>query len=204
LSGLDPGPQEEIMRAIRKAVGVALAVLVAAAGGVWAGTVEELEKAVLANPAGDQPVWALAKAYREGNDARRAVEFFTRFHEANKPNSQSLVWQGSFKASLATTETDMEKRMNLVQAGLADMDRAVRLFGEDVKVRAVRGITLSRFPDFMQMSGKAIDDLEAALKKPETLSPTLQATVRQGLAQAYRQAGRTAEADAVLKSAGGQ
>jgi tetratricopeptide (TPR) repeat protein len=192
------------MRAIRKAVTAAILVLAVGGALAGAGTVDDLEKAVLANPAGDQPVWALAKAYREGGEARRAVDFFTKFHEANKPNSQSLVWQGSFKASLASTEPDMEKRMNLLQSGIADMDRAVRLFADDVRVRAVRGITLSRFPDFMQMYGKAIDDLEASLKKPETLSPTLQATVRQGLAQAYRQAGRTADADAIAKSGGGQ
>jgi len=194
------------MRPNRKsATSLALTVLaLALCGAVRAGTLDDLEKGVLANPTSGDSTWQLVKAYREGSEARRAVEFFTRFHETNKPNAQSLVWQGSFKASLASTEADMEKRMNLLQSGINDMDRAVRLFGDDVRVRAVRGVTLSRFPDFMQMYSKAIDDLEAALRKPEILSPGLQTTVRQGLAQAYRQAGRTTDADAILKSSGGQ
>lgn len=192
------------MQASRMGVRAALAILALGGAVASGGTVEDLEKGVLANPTSDQPTWQLAKAYRDSGDAQRAVQFFARFHEANKPNSQSLVWQGSFKASLATKVADMETRMNLLQSGMADMDRAVRLFSDDVRTRAVRGITLSRFPDFLQMYGRAIDDLEACLRQPEALSPApaLQITVRQGLAQAYRQAGRTVEAEAMLKSAG--
>jgi lipopolysaccharide biosynthesis regulator YciM len=171
-------------------------------GAAAAGTVKELEKSVLAHPTSDGPVWDLAAAYREGDQAKRAVEFFTQFHQANPPNSQSLIWQGSFKCRAASEETDMEARMNLLQAGMVDMDRAVRLFPGDARVRALRGITLSRFPAFLQMHGKAIEDLEGALRTPAALSPGLQTTVREGLAQAYRQAGRTADADAMLKSAG--
>jgi lipopolysaccharide biosynthesis regulator YciM len=189
------------MQASRMGVRAVLAILALGGAVASGGTVEDLEKGVLAHPTSDQPTWELAKAYRESGDAQRAVQFFARFHEANKPNSQSLVWQGSFKASLAAKAADMETRMNLLQSGISDMDRAVRLFGDDVLTRTVRGITLSRFPAFLQMYGRAIDDLEASLRQPQALSPALQITVREGLAQAYRQAGRTAEADAMLKSA---
>jgi lipopolysaccharide biosynthesis regulator YciM len=196
-----PGrPQEgNVVRLIR-IIGLQAVVATLVLGGAAAGgTLENLEKSVLLHPTSDQPVWDLATAYRESKQAPRAVEFFTRFHQANQPNSQSLIWQGSFKCRAASDEPNMEARLNLLQSGMADMDRAVRLFPDDTRVRALRGITLSRFPAFLQMHGKAIADLEGALSKPAAISPGLQTTVREGLAEAYRQAGRTADAEAVLK-----
>jgi tetratricopeptide (TPR) repeat protein len=168
-------------------------------GGAAAATLDELERGVLAAPADVQATGRLAGAYREQGETRRAVEFFTRFHQTNQPNAQSLVWQGSFKAMCASTENDIETRMNLLQSGIADMDRAVRLFRDDSRARAVRGISYSRFPPFMQMHVKAIQDLEAALRAPDNLSPGLRTAARQGLERAYRQAGRTADADALAR-----
>jgi hypothetical protein len=178
---------------------VALALGLAAAAS--AATLDELERQALAAPADADATWQLVKAYREQAQSQRAVDFLARFHAAHPPNAQSLVWQGSFKALLASKETDIEKRFDLLQTGTADMDGAVRQFPGDARVRAVRGITLSRFPEFMKMSGKAIEDLETALRQGSGVSEGLQAAVRPALAQAYRQAGRTADADAMQKSA---
>lgn len=184
----------------RAGAAVSIGVLaVALCGAASAATLEELERAVTAAPSDTQATWQLASAYREQGQTQRAVEFFTRFHQSNAPNAQSLVWQGSFKAMRASVETDTETRLNLLQASMADMDRAVRLFRSDARARAVRGISYSRFPPFLQMHAKAIDDLEAALREPASLSPGLAASVRQGLERAYRQAGRTAEADALAR-----
>jgi hypothetical protein len=178
-----------------------LALSLGLAAGASAAGLEQLEQRVLAAPADADATWQLIKAYREEAANQRAVDFLTRFHAAHPPNAQSLVWQGSFKALLASKETDMEKRFDLLQTGTADMDGAVRLFAGVPVVRAVRGITLSRFPEFMRMSGKAIEDLETALGPGTGLSDGLQAAARQALGQAYRQAGRTADADALQKSA---
>lgn len=167
-----------------------------------AATLDQLEQTALSSPGNADATWQLVKAYREQAANQRAVDFLTRFHQANPPNAQSLVWQGSFKALLASKETDIEKRFDLLQTGTADMDGAVRQFAGDPGVRAVRGITLSRFPEFMKMSGKAIDDLEPALRPGAGLSEGLQAASREALGRAYRQAGRTADADALQKVAG--
>jgi hypothetical protein len=172
------------------------------AGAAAAATLDQLEQGALATPASADATWQLVKAYREQAANQRAVDFFTRFHQAHPPNAQSLVWQGSFKALLASKETDIEKRFDLLQTGTADMDGAVRQFSGDPGVRAVRGITLSRFPEFMKMSGKAIEDLETALRPGSGISDGLQAAAREALARAYRQAGRTADADALQKVAG--
>ena len=180
-------------------LGVALPLVLA--GGASAAGLDQLEQGALAAPADADATWQLVKAYREQAANQRAVDFLTRFHAAHAPNAQSLVWQGSFKALLASRETDIEKRFDLLQTGTADMDGAVRLFAGAPGVRAVRGITLSRFPEFMKMSGKAIDDLETALGPGSGLSDGLREAARQALGQAYRQAGRPADADALQKSA---
>ena len=176
-------------------LGLALAGTAAAAG------LDQLEQRALGAPTDADATWQLVKAYREQAANQRAVDFLARFHAAHPPNAQSLVWQGSFKALLASKETDIEKRFDLLQTGTADMDGAVRQFGGAPGVRAVRGITLSRFPEFMKMSGKAIEDLETALGPGSGLSDGLREAARQALGQAYRQAGRTADADALQKSA---
>ncbi len=181
------------VRAAASACALAFA-LGAAAANV---ALDELERGVLANPADVQATARLASAYREQGQTRRAVDFFTRFHQAHAPNAQSLVWQGSFKAMRASDETDIETRLNLLQSSMADMDRAVRLFRGDARTRAVRGISYSRFPAFLQMHAKAITDLETSLREPDGLSPGLRTAARQGLERAYRQAGRTADADAL-------
>jgi hypothetical protein len=191
------------MRTTRRtrATAALVALSLGLAAGAWAAGLDQLEQRALAAPADADATWQLVKAYREEAANQRAVDFLARFHQANPPNAQSLVWQGSFKALLASKEPDMEKRFDLLQTGTADMDGAVRLFAGAPGVRAVRGITLSRFPEFMKMSGKAIEDLETALRPGAGLSDGLQAAARQALAQAYRQAGRTADADALQKSA---
>lgn len=189
----------------RSGVRAVLAVLaLGLAGTAGAATLDQLEQGALAAPTSADATWQLVKAYREQAANQRAVDFLTRFHEAHPPNAQSLVWQGSFKALLASKETDIEKRFDLLQTGTADMDGAVRQFAGDPGVRAVRGITLSRFPEFMKMSGKAIEDLETALRPGSGTGEGLQAAAREALARAYRQAGRTADADALQKVAGGR
>lgn len=154
------------------------------------------EKALLARPDSAAAASELGQAYRAESQAARGVAFLERFHEKNPPNPMSLVWQGSLKAFLSSTGEDMEARLTLLEGGIADMDRAVRLFPDDPKVRVVRGVTVSYFPTFLAMHNKAIRDLEDALANP-AIGEGVRAAAREGLARAYRQAGRVADAEAL-------
>jgi len=159
-----------------------------------------LESQLLARPADGDLATRLANAYRSSGEVERGIRFFERFHAANPPSPMSLVWQGSLKAMLSASGDDMEARLNWLQSGIADMDRAVRTFPDRMDVRAVRGITVSNFPAFLAMHGKAIRDLEAALAAGDALTPGFRQAARDGLARAYRQAGREADAKRVAES----
>jgi hypothetical protein len=170
----------------------ALATLAAAAGGL-----DEAEKALLAEPASVDRAFELGQAYRAGGELARGVAFLTKFHASHKPNPMSLVWQGSLKASASSGGEDMEQRLNLLQSGIADMDKAVRLFPDNRPVRLVRAVTISHFPAFLGMQAKAITDLEPLVRSPEGLSTGAQASAREALVRLYRQTGREQEAVAL-------
>ena len=154
------------------------------------------EKALLATPDSATAAADLGSAYRAEEAAERGVAFFEQFHQKNRPNPMSLVWQGSLKALSSSTGNDMEARLTRLESGIADMDKAVQLYPEDPKVKVVRGVTVSYFPSFLGMHNKAIRDLEEALANP-TVTGGVRTVARDGLARAYRQAGRTADAKAI-------
>jgi hypothetical protein len=168
------------------------------AQGADAVDLDELEARLTADPADAATATRLASGYRSSDQVQRGVAFFERFHADHPPNAMSLVWQGSLKTQLSADGEDMEQRLNWLQSGLAEMDRAVRTFPDQPEVRAVRGITISRFPEFLEMYDKAIRDLEHVLADEKALDAGFRNAAREALAQAYRQAGREAEALAVL------
>ena len=147
---------------------------------VQAGTtsLDEREKAVLSQPDSADRAYELAEAYRETGELKRGVAFFTEFHKTHKPNTMSLVWQGSLKSAASATGDDMEQRLDLLQSGVSDMDRAVRLFPEEPRVLLVRAVTMSHFPAFLGMQAKAIKDLESILAASGRLSPGAVAAAR--------------------------
>lgn len=159
-------------------------------------SLDVLEQALLDAPADAEAAFVLATAYRDADQHLRGVEFLSRFHESHEPNSMSLVWQGSLKTALSSNGGDVEKSLTLLQGGIGDMDRAVRLFPKDSQVRLIRGVTISFFPSFLEMSGRAISDLKKVLAV-EGLSAGSQSSARVALARAYRKAGREEEAEKV-------
>lgn len=173
-------------------LGLALVALPAAAA-----SVDELEKAVLAEPQSAERTFELAQAYRSSEQTARGIAFLAQFHKTHKPNPMSLVWQGSLKASASSKGDDMEQRLNLLQAGLGDMDKAVRLFPADPRVRLVRASTISYFPAFLGMQAKAIPDLEQIVHSPQGMSAGALANAREALARLYRQVGREQDAAAL-------
>lgn len=164
--------------------------------------IEDLEQQLLAQPESSQVAFDLAGVYREEGEIERGVEFFTRFHEAQKPNPMSLAWQGSLKTMMSASGNDLEERLNQLQSGVADMDRAARLFPDNVQVKLVRGITISNFPTFLGMAGRAIRDLNEVLESKDDQVAGAEGAVREALARAYRQAGREEDAVAVLAQPG--
>jgi hypothetical protein len=172
--------------------GAALATLPAAAA-----TLDEAEKALLSQPASTDRAFELGQAYRSSGEIARGVAFLTKFHKDHAPNPMSLVWQGSLKASASSAGEDMEQRLNMLQSGMADMDKAVRLFPDNRPVRLVRAVTISHFPSFLGMQAKAITDLEPLVRTPEGLSAGALASAREALARLYRQTGREQEAAAL-------
>lgn len=188
-----------------KTTAAALALLAFALGalGAAAASVDELEQAVLAQPESADRTFELAQAYRSSEQTARGIAFLTQFHKTHKPNPMSLVWQGSLKASASSKGDDMEQRLNLLQSGLGDMDKAVRLFPGDRRVRLVRASTISFFPSFLGMQPKAIGDLEQIVRSPEGLSAGAVANAREALARLYRQVGREQEAAALADAAAG-
>ncbi len=175
-------------------VALALASALAASPARTAG-LEEREKALLAQPESAERAFELAEAYRASAELRRGIAFFTEFHRMHPPNSLSLVWQGSLKTAASAQGDDMEQRLDLLQAGIADMDRAVQLFPGDRRVLLVRAITISHFPAFLGMQPKAIRDLETVLATSEGLSSGALAAAREALARLYRDTGRPQDAD---------
>jgi len=163
---------------------------------------QKLEQQFLAQPGNSEAAFRLASSYRATKQAERGVTFFSRFHTNHQPTPMSLVWQGSLKTMMSSGGNDMEVRLNLLQTGVADMDRAVRLFPNNLQVKLVRGVTISNFPSFLEMRGKAIGDLTAALKAPAAIGPQSEALARQVLARLYRQDGQEEEARAVEKKRG--
>ena len=157
-----------------------------------------MEARLMANPADAATAIRLADGYRSAGQIQRGVAFFERFHADHPPNAMSLVWQGSLKTQLSAEGEDMEQRLNWLQSGLAEMDRAVRTFPDQPEVRAVRGITISRFPQFLEMYDKAIRDLEYVLADGVALNDSFRSAAREALVRAYRQAGREAEALEIL------
>src|SRR5207245_160781 len=172
---------------------------------VQAGTtsLDEREKAVLSQPDSADRAYELAEAYRETGELKRGVAFFTEFHKTHKPNTMSLVWQGSLKSAASATGDDMEQRLDLLQSGVSDMDRAVRLFPEEPRVLLVRAVTMSHFPAFLGMQAKAIKDLESILAASGRLSPGAVAAARDALARLYRETGRAADADGLAAGKAG-
>lgn len=168
-----------------------------------AASLDELEKAVLAEPKSADRTFELAQAYRASQQAPRGIAFLAQFHKTHPPNSMSLVWQGSLKALASGQGDDMEQRLNLLQAGLGDMDKAVRLFPADRRVRLVRASTISFFPSFLGMQPKAIADLEQIVHSPDGLSAGAVANAREALARLYRQVGREQDAVALGVAAPG-
>jgi tetratricopeptide (TPR) repeat protein len=157
----------------------------------------QMEKAVLAQPQNADAALELGQAYRTGGDIARGVAFLTEFHKTNPPNPMTLVWQGSLKSSASSAGEDMEQRLNLLQSGIADMDKAVRLFPDNRYVRLVRAVTISHFPPFLGMQAKAITDLELLVRTPEGLNAGAATSAREALARLYRQTGREKDAAAL-------
>jgi len=193
-----------MMRTMVAAAVMGLVALGASSSQAGAPTLDEREKAVLAQPQSADRAFELAEAYRASKDLRRGVAFFTEFHKTHPPNTMSLVWQGSLKSAASATGDDMEQRLDLLQSGIADMDRAVRLFPEERRVLLVRAVTTSHFPSFLGMQAKAIRDLESVLTASDRLSPGAMASARDALARLYRDTGRTAEADKLLARQAGE
>lgn len=167
----------------------------AAAGPAAAPSLDEREKALLAQPESGERAFELAEAYRASGELRRGIAFLGEFHKAHNPNALSLVWQGSLKTAASAQGDDMEQRLDLLQSGIADMDRAVALFPKDSRVLLVRAITLSHFPGFLGMQPKAIHDLEGVLAKSDGLTPGAFGAARAALARLYRDTGRPADAE---------
>jgi hypothetical protein len=176
---------------------VAALALFSASGGAATTNLGALEKAAMAQPESPDRTHELAEAYRASGDLQRGVAFFTAFHKSHKPNALSLAWQGSLKTATSASGEDMEQRLDLLESGLADMDRAVRLFPEDLRVLLVRAVTMSHFPAFLGMQGKAVRDLET-LVAADRLSAGARAAAREALARLYRETGRAGEADQLL------
>jgi hypothetical protein len=172
-------------------------------GHAGAATLEEREKAVLAQPDSADRAFELAEAYRSAKELGRGVAFFSEFHKTHKPNSMSLVWQGSLKTASSASGDDMEQRLDRLQSGMADMDRAVRLFPEDRRVLLVRAVTMSHFPPVLGMQAKAIHDLESVLATGNRLSSGATASAREALARLYRDTGRASDADKLLAGQAG-
>lgn len=158
-------------------------------------SLDEREKALLAQPESGERAFELAEAYRAAGELQRGIAFLGEFHKTHSANTLSLVWQGSLKTAASAKGDDMEQRLDLLQSGIADMDRAVALFPKEPRVLLVRAITMSHFPGFLGMQPKAIHDLEAVLGQSAGLTPGALAAAREALARLYRDTGRPADAE---------
>jgi tetratricopeptide (TPR) repeat protein len=150
-----------------------------------------------------------------GDQARldRAMRFAEQALAGNPDHAPALVWHGSgliYRSAAVFRAGDRAGALDLVDRGLAEMDRAVRLAPDDITVLIPRGATLLRLAETPAFAPRAAGWLDAAVanyrhalalegarfdRRPEHARGELLG----GIAEGLDRLGKTAEARDVLR-----
>jgi tetratricopeptide (TPR) repeat protein len=138
---------------------------------------------------------------------REAHSILARLRAAEPGNALVEAFYGSSLALLARDAVQPLEKAEKAQDGLDALDRAVALDPNHKEIRLLRANVCARLPEaYFQCSDTAIEDFNYLLNRyhadPGFLSKKQAADIMRNLAKVYQNAGRHAEAGAVLQRLG--
>lgn len=140
---------------------------------------------------------AAARATRSEAALGQAEAAFRKVLAQEPNNARALVHLGEvelFRGGRLAAQGQFGPATELIQSGIADMNRAVGIAPDQIEIRLTRGLSYAPFPAFYNLESVAREDLESTTRHPEftALSQEVQDRVSQGLSRLQASATRAA------------
>lgn len=171
--------------------------------------VGELEKALQQKPNDVQTLVALGKIYLDqaaAGDAaavEKGMTYLDKALEIQSTNSVALAYRGSLWTIRGREASDPFDKMNFVEKGIDEMDRAVEMTPDNVTARLVRGVNSVKLPSLFNRLAIAIKDFSFLLadSRFSHLDVQLQSTIYYWAGVAYKNDNQKSKARELLEKA---
>ena len=177
---------------------------------LWAQqTLPELQRAVQEHPNDVAALVRLARAYHnqavagDKEAVKRAVDTAERVLQLDPGNALALAIRGSATTMRGRDAWLPWKKLDFVEQGCDDLDKAVEMAPDNIDVRLFRAVNSLSLPDFFHRLHYAVKDLKHIRSLPhfEQLPAELRATVFYYSGRAYQKSGLVEQGVEMLRRA---